>query len=158
MWAPQLSGAFHLPEPGRDQGQQIIKSEHLNPAPPFNRPKDLLRCVLVISILQMRKRGNRDLVSLAWGHTLVIGKPMCVCACTRTRSVAQLCLTLCDPMDCSPPGSSVHVLPAELGQRGVLGLPLLLVSSLRVLIAVSNGRAESSPALQGRVTNDKRGT
>ena len=27
-----------------------------------------------------------------------------VCAC----SVAQLCLTLCDPMDCSPPSSSVH--------------------------------------------------
>ena len=23
-------------------------------------------------------------------------------------SVAQMCLTLCDPMDCSPPGSSVH--------------------------------------------------
>ena len=22
--------------------------------------------------------------------------------------VAQACLTLCDPMDCSPPGSSVH--------------------------------------------------
>ena len=22
--------------------------------------------------------------------------------------VIQLCLTLCDPMDCSPPGSSVH--------------------------------------------------
>jgi len=22
--------------------------------------------------------------------------------------VAQLCLTLCDPMDCGPPGSSVH--------------------------------------------------
>ena len=22
--------------------------------------------------------------------------------------LAQLCLTLCDPMDCSPPGSSVH--------------------------------------------------
>ena len=27
---------------------------------------------------------------------------------TRVRSVAQSCLTLCDPMDCSPPGSSVH--------------------------------------------------
>ena len=25
-------------------------------------------------------------------------------------SVAQLCLTLCDPIDCSPPGSSVHVI------------------------------------------------
>ena len=24
------------------------------------------------------------------------------------RPVAQWCLTLCDPMDCSPPGSSVH--------------------------------------------------
>ena len=27
----------------------------------------------------------------------------------RVRSkLLQLCLTLCDPMDCSPPGSSVH--------------------------------------------------
>ena len=24
------------------------------------------------------------------------------------KKVAQLCLTLCDPMDCSLPGSSVH--------------------------------------------------
>ena len=31
----------------------------------------------------------------------------CVCVCSA-RSVAQLCLTLCDPMDCSLPGSSVH--------------------------------------------------
>ena len=30
-------------------------------------------------------------------------------------SVAQLCPTLCDPMDCSPPGSSVHgILQAEI--------------------------------------------
>ena len=32
--------------------------------------------------------------------------------CTSTMGsdieVAQSCLTLCDPMDCSPPGSSVH--------------------------------------------------
>ena len=27
--------------------------------------------------------------------------------CRHTSSL-QLCLTLCDPMDCSPPGSSVH--------------------------------------------------
>ena len=26
----------------------------------------------------------------------------------RVCSVAQLCLTLCDPVDCTPPGSSVH--------------------------------------------------
>ena len=30
---------------------------------------------------------------------------MCVCVCVL---VAQLCLTLCDPIDYSPPGSSVH--------------------------------------------------
>ena len=30
-------------------------------------------------------------------------KPLCV----RTKSL-QSCLTLCNPMDCSPPGSSVH--------------------------------------------------
>ena len=28
--------------------------------------------------------------------------------CKLKVLVAQLCLTLCDPMDCSPPGSSVH--------------------------------------------------
>ena len=27
--------------------------------------------------------------------------------CVRAKSI-QLCLILCDPMDCSPPGSSVH--------------------------------------------------
>ena len=29
---------------------------------------------------------------------------VCVCACVHTQS----CLTLCNPMDCSPPGFSVH--------------------------------------------------
>ena len=28
----------------------------------------------------------------------------CMCACL----IAQSCLTLCDPLDCSPPGSSVY--------------------------------------------------
>ena len=28
--------------------------------------------------------------------------------CVRACSVAQLCSTLCNPVDCSPPGSSVH--------------------------------------------------
>ena len=30
--------------------------------------------------------------------------PLCMCVCV----CVQLCLTLCDPMGCSPPGSSVH--------------------------------------------------
>ena len=35
------------------------------------------------------------------------GYSLCVCMCVRVL-VAQSCLTLCDPIDCSPPGSSVH--------------------------------------------------
>ena len=33
---------------------------------------------------------------------------VCVCVHVRTRSVVQSCLTLCDPMDCSLRGSSIH--------------------------------------------------
>ena len=40
---------------------------------------------------------------------------LCVC------SVAQSCLTLCDPVDCSPPGSSVHgILQARTLEWGAI--------------------------------------
>ena len=35
----------------------------------------------------------------------------CLLQCMKLKSeseVSQLCPTLCDPMDCSPPGSSIH--------------------------------------------------
>ena len=32
----------------------------------------------------------------------------CVCVHVCVRSFAQSCLTLCNPVDCIPPGSSVH--------------------------------------------------
>ena len=38
-------------------------------------------------------------------HPSVLFDEMCVCVCVL---VSQSCLTLCDSMDCSPPGSSVH--------------------------------------------------
>ena len=38
--------------------------------------------------------------------------------------VTQLCLALCDPMDCSPPHSSVHGIPRE-GYWSGLPLPSL---------------------------------
>ena len=37
----------------------------------------------------------------------LLGLQLCVCVCVCVL-VAQLCPTLCDPMDCSPPDSSVH--------------------------------------------------
>ena len=44
---------------------------------------------------------------------------MCVCACMCMMHAKSLllCPTLCDPMDCSPPGSSVH----GIRQAGILG-------------------------------------
>ena len=33
---------------------------------------------------------------------------VCVCVCMHAYLVDQLCPTFCNPMDCSPPGSSVH--------------------------------------------------
>ena len=52
-------------------------------------------------------------------------------------SVAQSCLPLCDPMDCSPPGSSVHgVLQARILER----------------VAISSSRRPSRPRVQTRVS------
>ena len=42
---------------------------------------------------------------LSCGHCIRAGTMGCA---HRHCLVAQLCPTLCDPMDCSPPGSSVH--------------------------------------------------
>ena len=42
---------------------------------------------------------------LGWKLRLLI---WCVCVCVCVCVRAQSCLTLCDPRDCYPPGSSVH--------------------------------------------------
>ena len=55
----------------------------------------------------VRKDYTRDGYQEEWlsrGQCTV----MCMCVCVCAHSVTQLCLTLWDPMDCSPPGSSVH--------------------------------------------------
>ena len=61
---------------------------------------------------------------------------MCVCEVT----VAQLCPTLCDPMDCSPPGFSVHGI---LQQEYWSGLPFPFPEDLP-----DPGIEPGSPALQ----------
>ena len=56
-----------------------------------------------------------------------------ICYC----SDAQSCLTLCDPMDCSPPGSSVH----EIFQTRILEW-----------VAISFSRGSSQPRHQTQVS------
>ena len=46
------------------------------------------------------------------------------------REVAQSCPTLCDPMDCSLPGSSVHgIFQARVLEWGAIAFSVMLVSS-----------------------------
>ena len=54
---------------------------------------------------------------------------MCVCVCTGTHARSlQLCLTLCNPMDCSLPGSSVRgILQARI--LGWVAIPFSRESS-----------------------------
>ena len=62
-------------------------------------------------IFQANKMGHNKALSLiveaqsSLNHYIYV----CVCVCvSKWVLVAQLCLTLCNPMDYSPPGSSVH--------------------------------------------------
>ena len=64
---------------------------------------------------------------------------VCVCVCVCVL-VAQSCLTLCDPMDCSPPGSSLHgILQARIWS----GLPFPSLGDLP-----DPGIEPGAPALQ----------
>ena len=54
-------------------------------------------------------------------HMLIWSHCPCVCVCAKSL---QLCPTLCNPMDCSPPGSSVH----RILQTGILERVTMLSS------------------------------
>ncbi len=56
-------------------------------------------------------------------------------SCKEFSSFSQSCLTLCDPMDCSPPGSSVHG-----------------IHQARILkwVAISYSRVSSLPGIESR--------
>ena len=45
---------------------------------------------------------------ISHGSHFPIRSKVCVCVHAHARSVAKSCPTVCNPMDCSPPGSSVH--------------------------------------------------
>ena len=47
--------------------------------------------------------SNQSIVKSVWGDILKTFKMQCI----HAKSL-QSCLTFCNPMDCSPPGSSVH--------------------------------------------------
>ena len=60
--------------------------------------------------------------------------PVCVCVLSHTQS----CLTLCDLLDCSPPGSSVH--GNSLGKNTGVGCHLLLQEMNRLYIYIYSSK------------------
>ena len=71
-------------------------------------------------------------VSFKAGHIC----PVCVCVCVCVYS-CSIVSTLCDPMDCSPPGSSVH---------------RIFQASIQEWLAISFSRASSRPRDQTEVS------
>ena len=68
---------------------------------------------------------------------------VCVCVCVCARSAVQLCLTLCDLIDQSQPGSSV---------QGILQARILewVAISFSRGSSLTQGLNPASPALAGR--------
>ena len=75
----------------------------------FVRIKDKFWTTLLVIIFP----NVRISIHKAYMNTESVILRVCVCVCERERErererVAQSCLTLCNPMDYSPRGSSVH--------------------------------------------------
>ena len=119
---PRGPSAFHfqaallcndvpLPASWRDQG--ALAKQHVQGWP-----------VLLGILISPAERGPSS--ALPWGDSWHFLSPQHLCCCCL---LAKSCLTLCDPMDCSPPGSPVHgILQAWTHRDPTQGLnpPLLL--------------------------------
>ena len=68
---------------------------------------------------------------ILWCVCVYVCVCVCVWACVPACSVARLYLTLCDPMDCSPPGSSIHE---------------ILQARIPEWVAISSSRGSSWPS------------
>ena len=86
-----------------------------------------------------------SMIGALLGDTHMQDRQLCVC------SLTQLCLTLCDPMDCSPPGSSAHgILQARI--REWVARPSSRGSSQpRDQTRLLHWQADSLPVAQGEV-------
>ena len=75
---------------------------------PYSNPMMKVVHVLISVVRKLAQRGH-----VAFQFTQLVNINTCCCHCL----VAQSCLTLCNPMDCSPPGSSVR----GISQSRILG-------------------------------------
>ena len=81
-----------------------------------------------ISSFSDRTGGQKHKISLIECHRLTCDPPpkflcgvcVCVCVCVHAYSIAQNCPTLCDPLHCNLPGSSVHGISRQQYWSGLL--------------------------------------
>ena len=71
-------------------------------------------CLDLLQEISLTQGSNLSLLRLVHGRAGSLpleppGKPASIKVCVGGGLVTQSCLTLCDPMDCSPPGSSVQL-------------------------------------------------
>ena len=68
-----------------------------------------LKAILCYESLEWKATGKRSTCRETRVGQIVRAAIYCPCTMKASESVsAQLCLTLCNPVDCSSPGSSVH--------------------------------------------------
>ena len=82
----------------------------------FNLSKDSRKSIVQITSWFVTKIHLLQLFDLIWLITSSSSLSACFC---MFSTVTQSCLTLCDPMDCSTPGFSVHHQFLELAQTHV---------------------------------------
>ena len=120
-----MSSGWQCPQAEPDgMGFTLRCGQRLTPHPPFPArggaffwaPKAPVSLYVERIVLDVYGCCNnyRKLIELRQ-HQLIIqhGSPwatvkVSACLCSLHVLVAQSCPTLCDPMDCSPPGSSIH--------------------------------------------------
>ena len=107
--------------------------------------------IILCNLIYSKKAGSHLLVSSLYTRgkgcsceslrrNLHLSTHICIGAIRKKVLVAQSCLTLCPPMDCSPPGSSVH---------GILQARILEWLPFPSPVDLPNTRIEPrSPALQ----------
>ena len=84
---------------------------YLPPSTPFSRPSTLLTSKYLIF------KHQTHVMAATYSNSE--GAFSLLCQVESVSSVAQLCLTLCTPMDCSTQGFPIHHQPLELTQTRV---------------------------------------
>ena len=109
--SPQASSTCQVPA--------VLQAGKAEPVPWKVQEMDPHSNLFAASLTEARIRGFPHFTTLNWR-----GRSMLMCVCQVKVKVTQSCLTVCDPMDCSLSGFSVHgILQARITRVGCHSFP-----------------------------------